>query len=171
MQKLSVKPWKINPRWFSISFYAFIAVVLALLLLVLRGVHSLGAQHRGDERLVLLMIGLTIAASFLPRKFGSTPEPLADEVIDEGDAILIRRDDEEARVPLCAVLDICPHKDRSGGWWLKLNVDTRFGRDIRFYLNSEAIYVARTSEKPGYMLLLERCRQARRDGSPAPPPA
>ena len=87
---------------------------------------------------------------------------LADEVVDAGEALIVRKDGDEARVPLADVVHV-----RTSRWGVTLHLAhaTRFGREITF----APVWRLRDQFGPSGVLtdLIVRVDAARRGGHPS----
>ncbi len=111
-------------RIFPAFWFGFLAIFFAVALLSDR------ARADLDPVFLIVPAAMAVFGWFIMRKFVFD---LADEVVDSGDALIVRKMGKEARIPLADIINVDSSTNtRPPRITLSLRTPSRFGRKIAF---------------------------------------
>lgn len=151
MQRISSRTTFISKRVFPVIWFGVLALVVIAPLL--------GKKPRGGLPLVFLIMPFIMAVFgyFIMKKLVFD---LADEVFDDGDALVVRFGSEQERIPLSQIMNISySHMTNPSRVTLTLRTPGRFGKEVTFSPPQTFLPFAKN---PIVADLIERADQARR---------
>jgi len=151
----------ISSRWtffykrvFPFVWFGFLAIFFAVALL------SDQARQDFDPVFLIGPVAMALFGWFIMRKFVFD---LADEVVDNGDALVVRKGGEEARIPLADIINVdSATTTRPPRITLSLRTPGRFGRTVVFSPPPNRKLFALLAPNPIAEELIDRIDRARR---------
>jgi hypothetical protein len=151
MQRISSRGTFVSKRVFPLIWFGFLALMVIAPLL--------GKKPRGGLPVGFLIMPIIMAAFgyFIMKKLVFD---LADEVFDDGDALIVRFGSEQERIPLSQIMNISySYMTNPSRITLTLRAPGRFGKEITFSPPQTFLPFVKS---PIVADLIERTDQARR---------
>src|ERR1700681_1229310 len=124
MQRISSRSTFFSKRVFPLIWFGFLAIFIIAPLL---GKKPAGALSAG---FFIMPIFMAIFGYFVIRKLVFD---LADEVLDDGDSLIVRFGSDQARIPLSQIMNVSySYMSNPGRVTLTLRTPGRFGKEITF---------------------------------------
>lgn len=154
MQVISSRWTFFYKRIFPVFWFGFLAIFVAVSLL------SGQAMRSFDPMFFVGPIAMTILGWLIMRRFVFD---LADEVVDAGDALIVRKGGEEARIALADIINVdSSTATRPPRITLMVRTPNCFGRKIAFSPPPNRNLFAPFAPNPTAEQLIDRVDQARR---------
>ncbi|MCL2297589.1 MAG: hypothetical protein FWC38_01920 [Proteobacteria bacterium] len=117
------------------TFISYKYLVLPLLWLLLIFVYAIIGSAVRDGLGIGMLAAMLLLAFAVSWRFYCFMKPFADEVLDMGDALLVRKSGEQAHIPL---IDIASFEDRSHGrndtyYLITMRAPSILGGEIAFF--------------------------------------
>ncbi len=124
MQRISSRSTFFSKRVFPLIWFGFLAIFIIALLL---GNKPEGAISTG---FFVMLIFMAILGYFVMKKLVFD---LADEVLDEGDSLVVRFGNDQERIPLSQIMNVSySYMSNPARVTLTLRTPGRFGKEITF---------------------------------------
>jgi hypothetical protein len=152
MQRISSRSTFFSKRVFPLVWFGFLAIVFIRPML---GKKSEGGPAVG---FLIVLVFIAVIGYFVMKKLVFD---LADEVLDDGDSLVVRFGSEQERIPLSQIMNVSySYMSNPARVTLTLRTPGRFGKEITFSPPQRFVPFAKS---PIVSDLIERIDAARRD--------
>ncbi len=152
MQRISSRSTFFSKRVFPLIWFGFLAIFIIVPLLSKKPEGTLSGGF------VIMPIFMAIFGYFLMKKLVFD---LADEVLDDGDSLIVRFGSDQERIPLSQIMNVSySYMSNPARVTLTLRTPGRFGKEIAFSPPQRFVPFAKS---PIVANLIDRIDAARRD--------